>query len=848
MDSKMNDAPALPPNSAQLHTLANGLEVIVAEDHAHPVASVQLWVKAGSLHEEKWTGAGLAHLVEHMMFKGTGKRGATQIARDIQSRGGQVNAYTTYSRTVYWIDGVAEQVGGYLEVLADMARGSLFDAGELVREQEVIRREFAMDNDDPQSAVQRLLQSTAFRAHPMRHPVIGHIEIFNQAARDDVAGFHARHYVPNNCFLVIAGGVDGASVLDSVENHFGSWERRPYEPVVMPEEPEQTARRSSRREFPTDIARLSLGWHVPGEAHADKAALDVLAFLLGGGRSSRLNVELRERLGVAHYVGAGTWSALERGLYIVEAEADAADLERSEAAIARVLEEMRSKGPKRDELDKAVRMTLSHALRVRATTRGLSSVLASSWLAVGDLDHDRAYLERVRSLGVDDIVSSARKYITDEHGTRVSLHPEGTLPKRARNGMAAPRGAVEKFELPNGLTLLVNRDARLPLVSVRAQFLAGVPVETETNAGATEVTAQWLTRGTARRGDEEIAALLEDRGGSLMASGDAHRLCAGAEVMRGDESLALDLISELLLSPSFPAAHLPKIQKRQLAAIREELEDPLTVALRRARREIFAGLPYERTALGTAETVAALNEDRCRELWRRAVQGRNGVLSVFGDVEPERIREQVEHCFGLLNAGTRSAAGFSPMGITSKPTRLDLTLDKEQGVLVMGFPTAGLHDAAVPALVMIDEACSDMGSRLFNRIREEQGLAYFVGTQAFHALGAGAFYFYVGCDPAKLDHVEEELRKEVADLAANGLRDDELQRAKTTWKASWLRAQQGNGAMADSAGWDELNGLGHGHYLRLPSIMEAVSANEIQAAAGRWFAERNAFTVRVHPA
>jgi zinc protease len=848
MDLKMNDAPALPPNTAQFHTLPNGLEVIVAEDQAHPVASVQLWVKAGSLHEEQWTGAGLAHLVEHMMFKGTGKRGATQIAQDIQSRGGQVNAYTTYNRTVYWIDGVAEEVDGYLEILADMARGSLFDAGELVREQEVIRREFAMDNDDPQSAVQRLLQATAFREHPMRHPVIGHLEVFNQAGRGDVAGFHARHYVPNNCFLVIAGGVDGAVVKESVEKYFASWERKPYEPVVMPEEPEQTAPRSARREFPTDIARLSLGWQIPGDAHEDKAALDVLAFLLGGGRSSRLNLEIRERLGVAHYVGAGTWSALERGLFIVEAETDAADLDAAETAIGRVMEEMRSQGPRPEELNKAVRMTLSHALRVRTTTRGVASVLANSWLAVGDLDHDRAYLDRVKSLTVADMISAARKYVVEGRRTRVSLHPEGTLAKIARNGAATVRGGVQRFELANGLTLLVNRDARLPLVSVRAQFLAGVPVETETTAGVTQVAAQWLTKGTARRSDEEIAALLEDRGGSLMANGDAHRLFAGAEVMRGDEGLALDVISEILLAPSFPAEHLPKIQKRQQAALREELEDPLTVALRRARREIFGGLPYERTALGTVESVAALSGDRCREAWRRAVQGRNGVLSVFGDVEPDRVRDQVEQYFATLTPGEKSVAGFTPMRITAKPSRLDLELEKEQAVLVLGFPTVGLHDAAVPALTMIDEACSDMGSRLFNRIREEQGLAYFVGTQAFHALGAGAFYFYVGCDPAKLDHVEEELRKEVADLAANGLRDDELRRAKTTWKASWLRAQQGNGAMADSTGWDELNGLGHGHYLRLPSIMEAVSAKEIRPAAARWFAGGQAFTVRVHPA
>ncbi|HSI65613.1 MAG TPA: pitrilysin family protein, partial [Candidatus Saccharimonadia bacterium] len=197
----------LPPNSAQLRTLANGLEVIILEDHSHPLAAVQLWVKAVSLHEEKWTGAGLAHLVEHMFFKGTDRRMAPDIAQEIQARGGYVNAYTTFNRTVYWIDGVAEHVDGYLDILSDMARRSTFHADELIKEQEVIRREFAMDNDDPQSVVQHLLQSTAFREHPLRHPIIGHLQIFNQVGRDDLLGFVHRHYVPNNCFLVIVGDV-----------------------------------------------------------------------------------------------------------------------------------------------------------------------------------------------------------------------------------------------------------------------------------------------------------------------------------------------------------------------------------------------------------------------------------------------------------------------------------------------------------------------------------------------------------------------------------------------------------------------------------------------------------------
>jgi zinc protease len=838
---------ALPSNSATLHTLANGLEVILHEDHAHPLASVQLWVKAGSLHEEKWTGAGLAHLTEHMFFKGTESRTAPQIAQQIQARGGYVNAYTTFNRTVYWIDGVSENVDGYLEILADMGRSSIFHADELVKEQEVIRREFAMDNDEPQSQLQHLLQNTAFREHPLRHPVIGHLAIFNQVGRDDLLGFVHRHYVPNNCFLSISGAFDSAEVLKQVEQHFGTWERRPHEPVMMPEEPVQVAGRRAELEFNTDLVRLSLGWHIPGETHADKPAIDVLGFLLGSGRSSRLNLELREKLGIAHYAGAGAWSVLDRGLFCVEAECDAADLPQVEQATAQVIDKLKTEGCKPDELDKAVRATLSGLLRQRSTTRGMASGLAHSWLAIGNLDYDRAFLDRVSSLTAADVTEVARRYVHDAGLSRVSLHPLGSLKKHSRNHTKSKREEAQKFELSNGLTLLVGENPRLPLVSMRAQFLGGVPIETDTHAGITQVTAQMLTKGTKSRSDEQIATFLEDRGGQLISTGDAHRLVVGADVMKGDEVSAMGLLRDLLMEPTFPDAHLTKVKKRQSASIREEMEDPLTVGLRRARKEIFAGLPYARTALGTLESVERLDGSACTQLWRDCVQARNGVISVFGDVHAGEVRDLVEKHFAGIVPGAKSAAGFTPMAFSAAPMRADVTLDKEQGILVLGFPTVGLaHDDAA-ALHLIDEACSDMGSRLFNRIREQMGLAYFVGAQSFHALGAGAFFFYVGTDPKKLDLVEAELRNEIVDLATNGLQAEELERARTTWKSTWLRQQQGNAAMADALGWEEINGHGFGYHAKLPEIMAAVDAAEIQRVAARHLNPASAFTVRVHP-
>ena len=172
-------------------------------------------------------------------------------------------------------------------------------------------------------------------------------------------------------------------------------------------------------------------------------------------------------------------------------------------------------------------------------------------------------------------------------------------------------------------------------------------------------------------------------------------------------------------------------------------------------------------------------------------------------------------------------------------------MEKEQAVLVIGYRTVGLHNDDSYVLSLIDEACSDMGSRLFNRIREELGLAYYVGAQSFMAYGAGAFYFYVGTDPKKLDLAQKEMQLQIADLAKNGLRNDEIERAKTTWRSSWLKGQQGNGAVADALGWDELNGQGFEHHARLPAIVNAITPQDVKRVARQFF--KNPYIVRIVP-
>src|SRR5262249_30950268 len=192
-----------PPSTAQKWILPNGLTIIVQEDHSAPVASVQAWCATGSIFEDERLGAGLSHILEHMLFKGTKTRSTNQIAQKIQDVGGYINAYTSFDRTVFWIDVPKDGVSTALDVLADAMMNSTLPPEEYTKEQEVIRREFAMGFDDPDRMVGQLLFATAYQKHPYRFPVIGQMEVYNQLTQDQVMRYYKSRYVPNNLTFIV---------------------------------------------------------------------------------------------------------------------------------------------------------------------------------------------------------------------------------------------------------------------------------------------------------------------------------------------------------------------------------------------------------------------------------------------------------------------------------------------------------------------------------------------------------------------------------------------------------------------------------------------------------------------
>jgi len=289
-----------PKTKASIHELPNGLTLILNPDSSAPVISTQTWVGTGSIHEGQYLGAGISHLLEHFVFKGTKSWNSEELSQTVLGAGGQWNAYTTFDRTVYYIDGPAKSTKIFLQVLLEMMFDPAFPKDEFEREKDVIRREIAMGLDDPDSQSSRQLFSTAFSQDYRKYPVIGHLDLFNKMSYEDMVHYHRTRYTTENIFLSIAGDFDPAEVIEEIKQLTEGLERSFTSPAIPEKQPQQQGYNERISEFPIATSKLTMAWQGPPLDHPDAPALDVLSTILGTGRSSRLYQNLREKEELCH--------------------------------------------------------------------------------------------------------------------------------------------------------------------------------------------------------------------------------------------------------------------------------------------------------------------------------------------------------------------------------------------------------------------------------------------------------------------------------------------------------------------------------------------------------------------
>ena len=700
--------------------------------------------------------------------------------------------------------------------------------------------------DNPASRSGRRLFETAYTRSPYRFTIIGYLDIFNELKPDDIRAYYHEKYAPNNAFYVVAGDVKRDEVVAQIKTAYAQSKSRALPPSFLTPEPKQTAPREVIEEAPIELGHFHFAWHIPELRHPDVPVLDVLAVLLGSGRSSRLYQQVRERQGVVHHADAWTYNPGSTGLFGMSAMVDADKFTAARDAMLAEIEKVKSLSVSSNEVQKAVKQFVSATLATRKTMEGQANDLGGSWLAANNLTFSERYLAAVKRVSHADVQRVAREYLTAENRTLYALLPNGTTPKIAPVLEKNNDSPIQKFELPNGLRLLVKENHRLPFVEFRAAFQGGVLAETAGNNGITQLLAKMLLKGTKTRDAEKIATEIESVGGHIDSYGGNNSFGVNAEVLSSDFATGLDLLADVILNPTFPADPLEREREVQIASIYEQKDNLLKSASNAMRRTLFGNTGYGLDTLGTEETVTKLQVADLKAFHQKLVAPNNCVLAIFGDVKATEVKAAVEKIFSNWKSTPTSSLEIvnHKSQIVNSVQRVGETRDKKQAVIVIGFSATTMHDDDRYALDLLQEACSDLGSRLFLRVREKLGLAYYVGAQHFPGLAPGYFAFYAGTEPTKATLIEQEFLKEAELLRTEGLTAEELKRAKAKIIGQKKIARQDLGSLASLTALDELYGLGYQRTELDDAKFEAVTLEQVKAVAQKYL-KPDAFVVSV---
>ncbi|MGH8070930.1 MAG: M16 family metallopeptidase [Candidatus Entotheonellia bacterium] len=402
--------------------LDNGLEVLILEDHAVPLVTVQVWYRVGSRNERPGI-TGISHFLEHMMFKGTPKYGPGIYSQLLQRYGGTQNAFTSYDMTAYYSVLPAARLELALDLEADRMTNLLLDPNEIKAEREVVKEERRLRENAPTGPMYEELGALAFKAHSYHWPIIGWMSDIEAISREDLLAHYKSYYVPNNATVIIVGDVDTGQTMEAVRRHFDPIPSGPTPPPVRPPEPPQLGEHRAEIPRPTALAAIAIAYHIPAFDHADALPLEVLSQILSQGQSSRLYRELVYQRQLASSINTDADLRIDPSLFTIVSMLQAGKSPAEvEAALYEQLDQVTAESIADRELQKAINQALS-AFVFRQDSIQQQGFTIGSFHTLQSYKVINEYIERLRRVTKEDVARVARLYLTKTNRTVVTIVP-----------------------------------------------------------------------------------------------------------------------------------------------------------------------------------------------------------------------------------------------------------------------------------------------------------------------------------------------------------------------------------------------------------------------------------------
>jgi zinc protease len=845
---------------ARRFKLDNGLDVILKEDHSAPVASIQVWVKAGSANESEEE-AGITHLIEHMIFKGTPSRKTGEIARSIESSGGEINAYTTFDRTVYYVEIDCNSFDTALDVLLDAVQHSIFDPTELAREKEVVLEEYRRSMDLPETRLSWAMLDLCYKKHPYKRPIIGYESSIKSITREDILGYIDKWYTADNMALVAVGDFDSDDALNKVRYHVRDFPKRKGQNPSRTIEPEQADPRILFLKTDVQQIYLDISWHIPSLTHPHTPALDLLEIILGQGKSSRLYTKLKMERNLVRSIDAGAYPMADPGLFSVESTLNSENIKSAIETIAGEITRITREPVAETELSKAKKIAESEYLSEMEEMKGQARTLAFFETMMGDMNKADEYLEQLKALSSMDIMNVAGLYLRPNNLSIGVMSPEGSnidisedqimeifhqkyINNMGLNDQSIKEGDKEnsKMTLPNGMRVIIKENHRLPLVSIRAVFLGGTRLERPECSGISSFVSKILTRGTNRMSASEIASTVESWAGEIEGFSGRNSFGISAKFLSKDLYQGLELLADLIINSSFPEDEIAKVREDILADINAKKDSPMPQLIDLFYSTLYRNHPYGQPDTGTVESINTIERSDLIKWYKSLALSSNLVLCVAGDVYKDEFMGKIEELLKGLDSSTFYQPEILPEPPLQGVREVHLERPGKQTHIMIGYLGPDLKSPDNAVITIIDAALSGQGGRLFMELRDKQSLAYSVSSFTRPGLETGMFGVYLACEPGKLSTAKEGIFKELEKVKEEGLSDQELEDAKRYLIGTEAIEYQTNGSQALRMALDEIYGLGYGHQQEFIREIRGVTSEDIKRVAKKFFIP-NGYTI-----
>ncbi len=824
-----------------VYKLDNGQTVVIKEVRTNPIVTVDTWIKTGSINEND-DNNGVSHFLEHLFFKGSTNHAPGEFDKILETKGAITNAATSKDFTHYYITIPSKDFDLALEMHSDMLLHPLIPRKELEKERKVVIEEIMKDANSPNTIVYDNLIDLLYTQHPYKRKVIGKADIISTIHRDQILDYYNKFYNPSNMITIIVGDVDSASVIEKVKQNFTSEYKKPIK-NSFPKEKILTSQARKTAYADTQTGYMLIGFRGTEVDNKDSYALDVLATILGDGRSSVFYRTIKEQKQLATSISASNAGFRDDGIFYISATFIPDKCSKLEQTIFDEIKNIQKNGVNQEQLTLAQNIIERDTYYARESISNIAGELGYTYVTTDDTKYYETYIENIKKVTVSDVKRVAQKYLGSEKSAVSILLPNSSKEVKISNITAQNLPAklinentnTQKYKLSNGATLLlspnqVNDIIAISIFSKGGEFIEPIP-------GTADLTASAMTKGTKKYSSLEFAQILEDNGIKIVPSVKADSFMITVLTTKNEYEKTLELLNEVINNATLDDYEIEKSRTDKLNAIKKSKDIPLNIAIDNYKNLIFENTPYSISNAKLEKTLPQIQFEDVKNYYQKAFAPENVVISINGNINKDMTIEKFTEIFNNKKGEKFDYSKYSIPSLKEGKKITTSIKNLKTDWIIMGWQTSGVLDKKEYAtLEVIDSLLgSGMSSRLFKNLRDKDGLAYQLGSQYSPNVLKGASIVYIGTNPQNLDYAVKRLQEEVFRLKTEFVGTKELQDAKDKLLGHYIIGQETNLDKASTIGWFEASGRGYQFDKEYIELVNSVTESDIIEVANKYF-------------